>query len=33
VLTGNVQPRKIWAKLERQGQTEEASKGLKTLAT
>jgi cellulose synthase/poly-beta-1,6-N-acetylglucosamine synthase-like glycosyltransferase/peptidoglycan/xylan/chitin deacetylase (PgdA/CDA1 family) len=33
VLTGNVQPRKIWAKLERQGQTEEASKGLKTLAS
>ena len=33
VLTGNVQPRKIWSKLERQGVTQEESKGVKTLAS
>ena len=33
VLTGNVQPRKIWAKLERQGTSQDESKGLKTLAS
>jgi cellulose synthase/poly-beta-1,6-N-acetylglucosamine synthase-like glycosyltransferase/peptidoglycan/xylan/chitin deacetylase (PgdA/CDA1 family) len=33
VLTGNVQPRKIWAKLERQGEPHEEDKGLKTLAS
>jgi cellulose synthase/poly-beta-1,6-N-acetylglucosamine synthase-like glycosyltransferase/peptidoglycan/xylan/chitin deacetylase (PgdA/CDA1 family) len=33
VLTGNVQPRKIWSKLERQGVTQDESKGLKTLAS
>jgi len=33
VLTGNVQPRKIWSKLPRQGMSQEASKGVKTLAS
>ncbi len=33
VLTGNVQPKKIWSKLERQGTTQDESKGLKTLAS
>jgi hypothetical protein len=33
VLTGNIQPRKIWAKLERQGEPQEESKGLKTPAS
>ena len=33
VLTGNVQPRKIWAKLERQGEPQEEGKAPKTLAS
>ena len=33
VLTGNVQPRKIWSKLERPGEPQEESKGLKTLVS
>ena len=33
LLTGNVQPRKIWSKLPRQGVSPEASKGLKTLVS